>query len=187
MKTCPSFPGYSVTNNGEVISHRRRGAGAQRGSVVTIDPMHQYKLTQQTTAKGYKTVAITLSNGKSRPVGAHQLVADAFHGPCPSGMQVRHLDGVPDNNRPENLSYGTALENAADRRQHGSYFGGSNHHNAKLTDSQVVAIRTRRRAGEKVKFLAHEFGVSTATIESIIYNKRYLDPGVEFKRVEGGV
>lgn len=126
-----------------------------------------------------------LPTGKSRPVGVHQLVADAFHGPCPHGLVVRHLNGVPSDNSPENLKYGTNAENAEDRKRHGTYLGGSNHHSAKLTGSQAVAIRTGRRRGARVKDLAAEFGVSVATIESIIYNRSYLAPGVEFKRVTG--
>jgi len=183
MKSCPSFPGYSATNDCRVFSHRRRGKGIQRGSVSTIDPEFAYELAQQTTSKGYKTVSAMLSNGKSRPVGVHQLVADAFHGPRPDGLVVRHLNGVPSDNAPGNLKYGTDAENADDRKRHGTYLGGSNHHNAKLTGGQAVAIRTRRRAGARVKDLAAEFGVSVPTIESIIYNRSYLAPGVEFKRV----
>jgi hypothetical protein len=95
------------------------------------------------------------------------------------------LNGVPSDNSPENLKYGTNAENAEDRKRHGTYLGGSNHHSAKLTGSQAVAIRTGRRRGARVKDLAAEFGVSVATIESIIYNRSYLAPGVEFKRVTG--
>ncbi|MBW4793801.1 hypothetical protein ACVWVZ_004756 [Pseudomonas tolaasii] len=183
MKPCPSFPGYSATNDGRVFSHRRRGKGTQRGSVSTIDPDFMHKLAQQTTSKGYKTASVMLPNGKSRPVGVHQLVADAFHGACPDGLVVRHLNGVPSDNSPENLKYGTNTENADDRKRHGTYLGGSNHHNAKLTGGQAVAIRTKRRAGARVKDLAAEFGVSVSTIESIIYDRTYLAPCVEFKRV----
>ncbi|WP_371316705.1 HNH endonuclease [Pseudomonas gingeri] len=151
--------------------------------MATIDPAFRYELSQQTTAKGYKTVAIVLPSGRSRPAGVHQLVADAFYGPCPNGLVVRHLNGVPSDNAPGNLKYGTSLENADDRKQHGTYLGGSNHHGSKLSGGQAVAIRSKRRCGARVKDLALEFGVSASTIESIIYNKSYLAPGVEFKRV----
>ncbi|WP_253278713.1 HNH endonuclease [Pseudomonas syringae group genomosp. 3] len=166
-----------------MFSHRRRGIGTQRGSVSKIDPDYLYELSQQTTIKGYKTVSIMLPNGKSRPVGVHQLVADAYHGARPDGLVVRHLNGIPSDNAPGNLKYGTDAENSDDRKRHGTYLGGSNHHNSKLTGGQAVAIRTKRRAGARVKDLAAEFSVSVSTIESIIYNRSYLAPGVEFKRV----
>lgn len=187
MRPCPSYPGYSATTDGRVISHRRRGfrTGPFRGgSESRIDPSHTYELSQFTTKKGYKTVGISFPNGKSRPVGVHQLVADAFLGPCPEGLQVRHLNGVPSDNRPDNLRYGTHHDNARDRQVHGTYLGGSNHHNAKLTAGQASTIRRRRRLGEKVLDLAVEYGVSVSTIESIIYGKSYRSSSVEFRRIE---
>jgi hypothetical protein len=57
----------------------------------------------------------------------HQLVAAAFIGPRPPGMQIRHLDGNSENNMPENLTYGTQSENALDSVKHGS------HHQARKT------------------------------------------------------
>lgn len=32
IKQCPSFPGYSATDDCRIISHRRRGKGKQRGT-----------------------------------------------------------------------------------------------------------------------------------------------------------
>ncbi len=181
MKPCPSFPGYSATEDGRIISHRRRGKGSQRGSVPCIDPSYQYELSQQTTSKGYHTVCITLPSGKSRPIGVHQLVADAFHGPRQDGQQVRHLNGIPSDNTPANLKYGSALENAEDRQAHGTYLRGSNHHGAKLSGGQAESIRKLRRQGRKVRDLAQEFGVSISTIENLLAGKSYQS--VEFKRV----
>lgn len=185
LYACLSFPGYSVTDAGDVVSHRRRGvrAAGHGGCISVIDPQHCYVISQFKTKKGYLTANVIIEVGRSRPVGVHQLVADAFHGPVPEGQEVRHLNGIASDNRPENLKYGTSNENAEDRRRHGTYLGGSNHHSAKLTGGQAAAIRKRRRAGEKVKALAQDYGVSTATIESIIYNKSYLAPAITFKRV----
>ncbi|MBK0095230.1 HNH endonuclease [Erwinia sp. S63] len=185
-KSCPSFTGYSATDDCRVISHRRRGKGKQRGSVSSIDSEFQFELKQAASPKGYLTVSVSFESGKSRPVGVHQLVADAFHGPCPHGCQVRHLNGNPKDNRPSNLRYGTARENAADRMNHGTYLGGSNHPGAKLTGGQAAQIRRRRRCGEKVKDLAADFHVSTSTIESIIYGRSYKPATTEAKRSEAG-
>ena len=45
----------------------------------------------------------------------HRLICLAFHGDPPfEGALVRHLDGNPQNNTPENLAWGTLLENASD-------------------------------------------------------------------------
>ena len=69
--------------------------------------------------RGYPTVSWYFE-GKRGTVRVHQLVAEAFHGPRPDGMEVRHLDGVRTNNVPSNLAYGTHLENIQDTVRHGT-------------------------------------------------------------------
>lgn len=49
----------------------------------------------------------------------HHLVAEAFIGPRPEGLEVRHLNGIPDDNRVANLTYGTRSENVGDSVSHG--------------------------------------------------------------------
>ena len=41
--------------------------------------------------------------------------------------------------------------------------------NAKLTQEQVIAIRVRRAAGERVAVLAWEYGVSRRTVRLIVH------------------
>jgi hypothetical protein len=48
------------------------------------------------------------------PVKVHELVAEAFLGPRPEGMLIRHLDDNPLNNRASNLAWGTQADNIAD-------------------------------------------------------------------------
>jgi phage FluMu protein Com len=51
----------------------------------------------------------------------HWLVARAFLGPRPDGMEIRHLDGDYQNCTASNLLYGTKSENALDAVQHGTH------------------------------------------------------------------
>lgn len=58
----------------------------------------------------------------------HILVAEAFHGPRPVGMQARHQDGNQTNNRARNLKWGTASQNNYDRVRHGTHPGARKTH-----------------------------------------------------------
>lgn len=60
-------------------------------------------------------------NGKAYTRKLHRIIAEAFIGPCPEGMEVCHNDGDPANNRVDNLRYGTRSENMYDRVSHGDH------------------------------------------------------------------
>src|ERR1022692_1435720 len=104
---------YDVSDLGRVRSLPRRNC---RGTV----------LRPTLTKLGYLRVE-PCADGSGRKVMVHVLVAAAFHGPCPPGLEVRHLDGNSQNNAASNLAYGTASENCLDMVQHGT------HHKARVT------------------------------------------------------
>ena len=94
---------------------------------------------------------------------------EAFVGPCPPGMEVRHFpDRDPTNNRLDNLQYGTRQENMEDRTIHGTDNRGERSGRAKLTEEKVRQIR--QLCAEK-KYLQTEiakmFEVSVRTISNI--------------------
>jgi hypothetical protein len=106
-------------------------------------------------------------------VTVHSLVAAAFLGPRPEGSQIRHLDGKRSNNRPGNLVYGTAKENAADRERHGKTMRGQRNGNAKLSDDEVNIIRFMYERGDITQYeLADVFKASQAQINNIILKKQ---------------
>ena len=126
-KDVPGFEGrYQVSDQGRVrsVDHRVRLVArgtettrAVRGRILRPGP--------QKNASGHLTVAI--GKGNSRQV--HQLVMEAFEGPCPDGMEVLHDDHDPTNNRRTNLKYGTRSENikadyaAGTRTVHPNFIG----------------------------------------------------------------
>lgn len=74
-------------------------------------------------------VSVALSRGGfTKQQLLHRVVLAAFVGPCPTGMETRHLDGNRTNNRLTNLAYGTPRENGLDRVRHGT---GYNHNRLK--------------------------------------------------------
>jgi hypothetical protein len=86
----------------------------------------------------------------------HHAVLLTYVGPRPDGHEGRHLNDDPTDNRVENLSWGTRLQNADDRRRNRGFAG-----TPTLTEAQVAAIRTDERAARAV---AVEYGVTHTTI-----------------------
>jgi hypothetical protein len=98
----------------------------------------------------------------------HHLVLEAFVGPRGDGEEARHLDGHRDNAALSNLSWGTAKENTADKRNHGTYHEGERHGQSKLTTADVLAIRRLSRNGVSRKRLGKLFGVHSGTISQVV-------------------
>lgn len=66
---------------------------------------------------GYLRVGLAV-NGRLLHRSVHGLVALAFIGPRPDGMEVRHLDGNCFHNHLANLRYGTKSKNRLDSVKH---------------------------------------------------------------------
>lgn len=97
----PGTLGYEASTEGRIRS--------PRGNVLKPQP---HRL-------GYRIVTIGFEDGTSKSVTIHSLVAHAFYGPRPTGLDGRPLDvahGDHDkaNNRPANLRYATRSENMQD-------------------------------------------------------------------------
>lgn len=79
------------------------------------------KLKKTTPDKfGYHQVRLS-KDGIPATKLAHRLVLETFVGPCPDGMETRHLDGDPANNKVNNLAWGTIEENRRDTVKHGNH------------------------------------------------------------------
>jgi hypothetical protein len=126
----PGYDGrYYVSDRGEVRSHVRKAT----------------RLLAQTSRSqaGYRGVSLGIRN----PRYVHVLVLEAFVGPRPHGAVVRHLNGDNQDNRLENLAWGTALENARDRVNHGRDFSASKTHckNGHPFSGDNLRVRGRHR------------------------------------------
>jgi hypothetical protein len=119
---------------------------------------------------GYLLVIICL-DGKKSAMTVHRLVAAAFIGPRPPGMQIRHLNGDKLDNRPQNLAYGTPKQNQADMILHGRSLRGERGACVKLTAGGVCSIRQFIADGWTQWFIGKLFGVSGATISAIARGK----------------
>lgn len=164
MKQIPEFPNYSVTEDGWIWSKKRPHT-------------HGGFLTLRVASHGYKYVMLC-KDGKRITKLVHTLIASAFLGPCPKGMECRHLNGDRLDNRIANLKWGTRGENSLDAIKHGTHVGlkkkGTAHHNAKLTENQVRLIFNSYHDGAHTQQeLANYFDVGRSTVEDIIHKRTW--------------
>lgn len=112
-RSVPGFPDYLVSDLGRVASTKR-----WRGSDF------RYLTPQPHSINGYPYVQMFPREGRKVCRSVHGLVAAAFLGPRPDGMEVCHGDGDPGNCQLSNLRYDTHAANEQDKRLHGTYPGG---------------------------------------------------------------
>ena len=102
----PGCPGYFAGSDGHIYSAKRWTGTAW---IITDKPQRQLK--EGCYKDRYKYVSICCGGRKGlRKV--HTLIAEAWHGPRPDGLQVCHRDNDRFNNRPDNLRYDTRESNA---------------------------------------------------------------------------
>ena len=159
------FPGYRVGDDGSVWN---AWVNCRWGRRLTE---RWKRLKPGVHRRGYLYVNLTPPGGRYRSFRVHRLVLEAFVGPCPPGMECRHLNGVKADCRLGNLAWGTPERNRQDNHEFGVYGRGSDHTQAKLTAEKVREIRRRHAAGELQRVLAAEFEVEVSNICAIV-NRR---------------
>lgn len=169
MRPIPNFPDYSITKNGWVWSKPRKDAlgHSLKGKWLKPGIRNTYLFV----------VLYNKSQGYNRYI--HRLVLETYVGPCPKGMECRHLNGNPLDSRLENLCWGTKKENKQDSVQHGTYHPcpihkGEKHPNAKLTEDKVQVVRYLRDVAKfSLADIAWQFDVSISAISRICIGKTW--------------
>jgi hypothetical protein len=171
------FEGYRFGDDGSIwtclvrvySSSGRTGEGGWkyvpgdewRRLATTVDP------------NGYLSVSL-----RRRTYRVHSLILEAFVGPCPVGMECRHLDGTRTNNRLDNLQWATPKVNNADKRRHGTERLGERHPWAKLTWAKVAEARAMHAAGTSMGDLSRRFGVSITAIRHAVRRLTWTEPPI---------
>lgn len=165
-RNIPGFdPRYEVSAAGQLRSWTARGTAARGGNKWAKVP----RIVKGTIGNhGYPQFGLLSSKGVLTSVYMHQLVLAAFVGPLPEGLVSRHLNGDPLDNRLENLTYGTHLENHTDRGHHGRTARGVLSGKSKITDEIALAIINRYRSGESQMSIAKSYGLAQTTVSSVI-------------------
>lgn len=160
------FTAYRVGSDGSLWSCWVRGRYKHPGTV--------WRRLGGSLAHGHPFTRLHGTDGSYRAAYIHCLILEAFVGPCPSGMECRHLNGLPRDNRLENLIWGTPRENQADRVRHGTSNRGEQHPLAKLTNEDVVWIRDDYATGNfTLQDLALKFNVSKETVRGVVVHRRW--------------
>ena len=105
--------------------------------------------------------------------GLHRVVAEAFLGPCPDGIEVNHKDLNKLNNRLENLEFMTRKQNARHALENGGYRCGTKMKNAKLTEEVVAKLREAGIRRGMWSQTARELGVARTTLRHAVRSKTW--------------
>ena len=142
--------GYRVLDNGVVKSHM----GTLRKTI---------------NHGGYEKVNVDIGNSKKFPVPVHKLQAyqkfgeEVFH----EDVQVRHLDGDSTNNESDNISIGSASDNAMDKPES---LRKSQARRASHSSKDIISVETwlmvdeHQRGGCSYSELSLIFGISKSTL-----------------------
>lgn len=84
------------------------------------------------------------------------------------GIEVRHLDGIPENNSWGNIALGYRMDNVRDAMRHGTH--AKTLGSRRFTVEEIVEIRNYRSSGKSYAWLCDKFNTSKSTL-SFLFNK----------------
>jgi hypothetical protein len=146
-RECKGFPKYEVSSLGEV----RRAGRALKATRSDL---------------GYLYVCIAGINGRKHKY-VHGLVAEAFHGERPRGMDVDHINHQRDDNRAANLRWLSRSENLL-RRVCENLGGKPPLRGTRLTEAEVMEIHRLRADGLSQKAIGERFQIPQVTVSHLL-------------------
>lgn len=130
-KNIPGYGGhYEASNLGDIRVKDRTVEKFCGLHNIVVKQFYKGRLLNPSKSDKYGHMSVHLGYDKKRiSVSVHKLVLLAFVGPAPDGMECCHNNGIAWDNRIENLRWDTHKNNNADRKKHGKYATGKDHHN----------------------------------------------------------
>lgn len=108
-------------------------------------------------------------NGKYTSKLIHRLVAETYlMESYQEGFEVNHKDGNKQNNALPNLEWTTNEGNRIHAVELGLHLRGVDNPSSKLTESEVLSIRSKHKAGTSMRSLAKIYDCNCSTIRKIV-------------------
>jgi hypothetical protein len=104
----------------------------------------------------------------------HQLVAKAFHGNRPLGMDAAHDNGNKADNRADNIEWKTRKENNLDRIRHNTLAHGERHGQSRFTVRKVMLARKLKQQSIPERKIAARVGVSRWTLRDMLRGRTWV-------------
>lgn len=162
-RTIERFPHYRFGSDGSVWRCRNNRFVETHVWVVVKSRLDRY---------GYLHCHIRPNrHSKQLDIGVHRLICEAFHGPCPSGLECAHWNGTKTDNRPSNLRWDTRTGNQKDKDRHGTKVFGERVGTARLCTSDVRLLRKLLGLGLSISDARKLFGVATGTVVNVKHRK----------------
>lgn len=161
-RTIKDFHDYQISDNGEVKSLKHG---------------KEMILSSTNDGKGYLMVSLS-KDGKNIIKRIHRLVAETFI-PNPNNLPVvRHLNDISNDNRLENLAWGTVKDNIADSIR-------NNLHPSTKRRIKIISIKSDDiRKYNSQADAGRDLGIITSHINECVNGKRKSAGGYIFKKLK---
>lgn len=165
IREIPFAPQYLVSTEGKIFSKNFNREG------------YEGELKQHSDWRGYKRVPLTI-NHKTRIFLVHRLVAIVFI-PNPYNLpMINHKNSTTWDNHVENLEWCDSRYNTLYGHKFNSenihMSKGENHFSHKLTELEVLEIRSLyKKGGQSHKKLAARYGITYQSIADILHRRTW--------------
>lgn len=168
------YPDHRVGDDGSVWTRKIRGGVPGPGRTTSLGKWRKMKQSWAGPRKKQYLCVKLCHNGESKLWRVATLVLNAFVGPCPPGCEARHFpDRNTGNNKLENLNWSTRLQNAHDKKFHGTDCIGERHWDSKLVESEVLEIRSKVARGASIGHLARKHDVHRSTVADVVHRRTW--------------
>ena len=169
VKAIPGFPNYAISRDGRVWSKPRKDTINRKVKGRWLKP--------GINGNGYWGVVLAVGL-QSHSCTIHRLLLETYVGPCPTGMECRHLNSIRTDNQIENLAWGTKSENQMDSIRHGTHkiphLRGEDVVTSKLTEQDVRMIIYMYRTGLFLhREIAKVYNICRSEVGFILTKKRW--------------